>query len=43
MVTAQIAELSMTLHLGSDWSMAAENVTAFFILLGSVVTQIGPL
>lgn len=29
MVLAQIAELSMTLHLGSDWLMAAENVTTF--------------
>lgn len=29
MVLAQIAELSMTLHLRSDWLMAAENVTTF--------------
>lgn len=29
MVLAPIAELSMTLHLRSEWLMAAENVTTF--------------
>ena len=28
-VLAVMAELSMTLHLTSDWLMAAENVTTF--------------
>lgn len=29
MTLAEIVELSMTLHLTSDWMMAAENVTTF--------------